>query len=203
MSLAEALAAYEPREMYAHAEASSPLKSHVLVTIEIYLDVHAAAVTTGRRPTFLLVCQNHQIAKMARDMLIRIHETLRLSTTDPRTFVHENILFHVREGRDEKLRGRSWYSWAIFCDPAITGIVPPYVLVRSIERVDTDVWVGRDRDGGVVLHLTDEGAKALLERSTCPITCQRSTSMPPVTYPGWHGLEYVQASTRLRRAFER
>jgi len=176
---------------------------------ELCLDLQQAAtdiVGRGRGPgldrtcQFLVVARDGARARLLRGLLDYVHREVRCELpVDP---LSRRVQFWISGGDSQPLRGRAWYSWGVFCDPALTGLTPPYSLVRSIERLAEDVWAARDRSGADVLHLTDEGARALLERSTCPITCRRSVTVPSVTYPAWHGIDEIRLGMRLRRAFE-
>jgi hypothetical protein len=190
------------KDRLADADDSRRLRDpDVQLMSELCLDFHQAHSGHNHKFPFLVTTHDQARARYLMRLLERIDDDLGGTA---RASLKRQVRFAIPGGREDQLHGYTWYSWAVFCDPALLDVEAPRSLIRSIERDDDGVWNARDRDGDRVLSLTDAGASLLMERSICPITCRRSSSVSPVTYPGWHREETrLILNLRLRKAFDR
>jgi hypothetical protein len=176
--------------------------THML--IELYLDLADAfrevALWDRHRIRFLVVCLSCYQGRQLRKLLEQIHRVL------DQDVILDRVNFFPEASDARWLSGSEWYSWGVFCDHAVkekhdlkrsTG---PYRLVRSLER-ELSTWTARDRDGGLVCHLTDDGMRELVDASPCPITYCPDPQVLPVTYPAWSGFRN-QVNLRLTKAFQ-
>ena len=178
--------------------------SSVHMLVELYLDLADAlrevALWERHRVRFLVVCLDHHQARDFRGVLEQIHGTL------DQDVALDQISFFPETSDEQRLRGYEWHSWGVFCDHAVKErhdlerSVGPYRLVRSLER-GSSAWVARDRDGGLVCHLTDDGMRDLVDASPCPITYRPDPKVVPVTYPAWSSFG-DRIDIRLTRAFQ-
>lgn len=156
--------------------------------VELYLDMavaHERAAARGSHPTeFLFVVPTTTLGHHFQGELRRIHRVLQCAT-DP-----EKLSFLTTEpNATERLRGSTWYSWAIFCDHTVKDEVIPWPCnrIRSLheEEAEEDSWAARDRDGVLLMHLSESGKTDLLRRATCPISVVPSWLDAPACYPAW------------------
>jgi hypothetical protein len=174
--------------------------AHML--IEMYLDMERAYRIGGAAqapPEFVVVCKDVRAGKYLRRWLETIHGTLNLDVDTAR------VRFLPLSKMEEHIRGRWWFSWAIYCDHAVKDDeqernLGPYRLVRALVRRDGR-WEARDRDANVVCRLTDKGRTDLANAATCPVTVQHGTV--GTTYPAYQGATEFNRAVRLREAFRR
>lgn len=176
--------------------------AHML--IELYLDMVASQTSEFARPEFLVLATTRQQASYLREWLLRVDEALDLDVDIDR------VSFFPMNMSLDRLRARTWFSWAIFCDHAVKEHretdrnVGPYGLIRRLDPFHKVVrqkptWRSYDRDGKFLGVLTEAGKRDLMDTATCPITLGGKF---PTTYPASPVLNEV-ADIRLRKAFER
>jgi hypothetical protein len=166
--------------------------------LELYLDMRVAQAQAAARgshpPQFLFIVPTVAMGQHFRRAIQDMHVVLEGAVDMKR------LTIHIPDGRSVQLRGNTWYSWAVFCDHSIKGEVIPWPSnrVRSLEE-DGDLWVGKDRDGNVVLHLTEDGKTNFLRNSTCPVSVVPSWLEAPACYPAWSD---VTLMVKLNEAFK-
>lgn len=176
--------------------------AHML--IELYLDMYAARSAQFGRPQFLVECLHPEQGSYLREWLETIHGALDLDVS------LDCVQFFPRKKNLDILRGRVWYSWAVFCDHSVKEEnayhvernVGPYGLIRRLSPEKGrkhPFWKAYDRDGRFIVALTEEGKSELMDTATCPITLG---GVRPTTYPA-SPLLGTEVPVRLRKAFER
>lgn len=188
---------------HGHEPVNIGTSAHML--IEMYLDMDRSLREGGSQvppADFLVVCTGKPVGKYLRRWLTKIHGELRLDVDLKR--VH----FFPHDDSVERLRGITWYSWAVFCDHAVKEFeghernMGPYRLVRSVEPFE-GIWIARDRDGRRICHLTESGMNELAKATTCPYTIVHDDMLnTEVTYPAIEH-EELNPLFRLRRSFAR
>lgn len=157
--------------------------------VELYLDMEKAAKVALQRNTspaeFLLVVPSEPFGREMRTHLEWIHDDMGLVVSLDR------LVFTTPNARSlQRLRGTSWYSWAVFCDHTIKGDAPlvwPYNRIRSLtEDPDIeDLWHGIDRDENFVATLTTAGQQDLLKNITMPMYVHPQWGASRTCYPPW------------------
>jgi len=185
-----------------HGDGPRQVGTSAHMLIEMYLDMERARRTGlgAVQPTeFVVVCTRLEVGRYLRRWLETIHGVLQLDV-EP-----ERVLFLPLDRMERHCPGRSWYSWAVYCDHTVKDEsrqrnLGPYRYVRTVTWVG-DGWEATDRDENVICRLTDRGRRDLADAATCPLTILRHER--GTTYPAYQESEYLNASIRLREAFAR
>lgn len=168
--------------------------------IELYLDMDLAFQAAAKRGTnpapFLFVVPTMAMGIHLRGVLHDMHHTLRLSVD------LERLQLLIPDHRSlERQRGNTWYSWAIFCDHTVKAevITSPFNRIRSLHEEEDESWTAKDRDGAVVMQLTESGKTQFLKNTTCPVSVVPSWLDFPACYPAW---THEQLKVRLVESFK-
>jgi len=136
-----------------------------------------------------------------RRWLEHVHEKLDLAVDLNR------VTFWGYESDAKRLKGTSFYSWAIFCDHGVRDLDKHhdnrnrglYGLIRQFVP-NEGLFEAYDRDNEKLGLLTEGGKKEVLDNATCPITVE---GMLPTTWPPLEKSSNLNPLVRLKRRFER
>lgn len=167
------------------------LGTSLRTVLELYLDLDLASRKAGLIPptrvSFLLVCLAENQGRHLLDTLRKIHEKLGLDV-DLRQVQVQSI-----RGL-ERLRGRNYRSWEVFCDhtvkeaEGISRLRGPEALIRKAVQVSPRSWEAYDRDMRLVCLLTWKGLTEITDLTSCPITYIYNDGTPSTTFPAYSGV---------------